>query len=133
MKSLRPKTHFVPLGDITETPHISDALAPRTVIFFTRAQGQNKQIPHQFKREIFLFRERAWSGEASPGQVLQNTMYLTTQPQISRGPACRAAVLEHPGCAPDGSQGRSFLPERNFHRKSNHACNWLQNPNQIYE
>jgi hypothetical protein len=63
-----PKTHFVPLGDITETPHISDAPAPRTVIFFTRAQGQNKQIPHQFKRGIFLFWERAWPGEESQGE-----------------------------------------------------------------
>ena len=65
MKSLRRKMHFVPLGDITETPHISDAPEPHPVIFFTRAQGQNKQIPHQFRRGIFLFWERAWSGEES--------------------------------------------------------------------
>jgi hypothetical protein len=68
MKSLRRKMHFVPLGDITETPHISDAPEPRPVIFFTRAQGQNKQIPHQFNRGIFLFWERAWSAEESPAE-----------------------------------------------------------------
>ena len=97
MKSLRRKMHFVPLGDITETPHISDAPEPRPVIFFTRAQGQNKQIPHQFKRGIFLFWERAWSGEESLAEDSSTQKNSATQPQISGGPTCQAAVLESPG------------------------------------
>jgi len=46
----------------TSATHLS--LAP-LYIFFTRAQGQNKQIPHQFKRGIYLFLERAWPREES--------------------------------------------------------------------
>ena len=115
MRSLRPKMHFVPLGDITETPHISDAPEPRPVIYILHPSTGTKQAdptPIQARDLFVLGKSMAKRRISSRG--LFNAKNSATQPQIPRGPACQAAVLERPGRATDGSQGRSFLPEKSL-------------------
>ena len=114
MRSLRPKTHFVPLGDITETPHISDAPEPRPVIYILHPSTGTKQAdptPIQ-ARDLFAL-GRNMAKRRISRRKLFNAKNSTTQPQIPGGPACRAAV------------------PKNLHRKANHVCNWLQNPSPL--
>ena len=113
MRSLRPKTHFVPLGDITETPHISDAPEPRPVIYILHPSTGTKQAdptPIQ-ARDLFAL-GRNMAKRRISRRKLFNAKNSTTQPQIPGGPACQAAVLKSPGWVTDGSQGRSFLSEK---------------------
>ena len=94
MKSLRRKMHFVPLGDITETPHISDAPEPRPLHILHPGTGTKQADPAPIQaRDLFVL-GKSMARSRIPEHVLLNTMSPITQPQISGGPACQAAVLK---------------------------------------
>jgi len=91
METVEPKMHFVPLGDIHETPHINNkgSIRPRQILHLGTGPKQADPAPIQ-ARDLFVLGNSMAIRKISR-QGLFNAMDSTTQ-QISGGPACRAGL-----------------------------------------
>jgi len=92
MDTAGPKMHFVPLGDIHETPHINDtfSIRPRQIRHLSTGLKQADPAPIQ-ARDLFVLGNSMAIRKISR-QGLFNAKDSTTQPQISGGLACRAGL-----------------------------------------
>jgi hypothetical protein len=92
METVLLKMHFVPLGDIHETPHINDtcSIRPRQILHLSTGLKQADPAPIQ-ARDLFILGNSMAIRKISR-QGLFNAKDSTTQPQISGGPACRAGL-----------------------------------------